>query len=141
MASATTKSRTPTRTTWRPVPRCCWARCWRRQGSPAHERRPCSPAPAGIERRRCRPLLLRAGGLRVLRCLLQADAAVLPGALRQPDALPVGDLHRLRHAAAPRRPAHLAGAAEKADRKSTRLNSSHLVISYAVFCLKKKKNL
>src|SRR2546426_4447698 len=25
------------------------------------------------------------------------------------------------------------------DRKSTRLNSSHLVISYAVFCLKKKK--
>src|SRR5256885_10761167 len=28
-----------------------------------------------------------------------------------------------------------------ADRKSTRLNSSHLVISYAVFCLKKKKDL
>src|SRR2546426_3109021 len=27
------------------------------------------------------------------------------------------------------------------DRKSTRLNSSHLVISYAVFCLKKKKGL
>src|SRR5256885_5448739 len=28
---------------------------------------------------------------------------------------------------------------KKPDRKSTRLNSSHLVISYAVFCLKKKK--
>src|SRR5256885_5637129 len=28
---------------------------------------------------------------------------------------------------------------EGGDRKSTRLNSSHLVISYAVFCLKKKK--
>src|SRR2546426_6096763 len=28
--------------------------------------------------------------------------------------------------------------APEADRKSTRLNSSHLVISYAVFCLKKK---
>src|SRR3989454_3477821 len=28
---------------------------------------------------------------------------------------------------------------ERRDRKSTRLNSSHLVISYAVFCLKKKK--
>src|SRR2546426_2631526 len=28
---------------------------------------------------------------------------------------------------------------EGRDRKSTRLNSSHLVISYAVFCLKKKK--
>src|SRR5256885_5495582 len=27
---------------------------------------------------------------------------------------------------------------DKRDRKSTRLNSSHLVISYAVFCLKKK---
>src|SRR5256885_6121008 len=40
-----------------------------------------------------------------------------------------------------------AGVAMKAthtpmprDRKSTRLNSSHLVISYAVFCLKKKNN-
>src|SRR5256885_11476526 len=29
---------------------------------------------------------------------------------------------------------------EGEDRKSTRLNSSHLVISYAVFCLKKKKD-
>src|SRR5207244_11685980 len=29
---------------------------------------------------------------------------------------------------------------DKADRKSTRLNSSHQIISYAVFCLKKKKN-
>src|SRR5256885_3361277 len=29
---------------------------------------------------------------------------------------------------------------ELRDRKSTRLNSSHLVISYAVFCLKKKNN-
>src|SRR2546426_1338768 len=30
--------------------------------------------------------------------------------------------------------------ADRLDRKSTRLNSSHLVISYAVFCFKKKKN-
>src|SRR5256885_8532253 len=37
-----------------------------------------------------------------------------------------------------RRPPPPAGDA--VDRKSTRLNSSHLVISYAVFCLKKKKN-
>src|SRR2546426_8310513 len=35
-----------------------------------------------------------------------------------------------------RRPLPLAA---NRDRKSTRLNSSHLVISYAVFCLKKKK--
>src|SRR5256885_12784730 len=34
-----------------------------------------------------------------------------------------------------REPEHREGQ----DRKSTRLNSSHLVISYAVFCLKKKK--
>src|SRR5256885_9634822 len=31
-----------------------------------------------------------------------------------------------------------AGPTKPSDRKSTRLNSSHLVISYAVFCLKKK---
>src|SRR5256885_6244403 len=30
------------------------------------------------------------------------------------------------------------GSTSRRDRKSTRLNSSHLVISYAVFCLKKK---
>src|SRR5205807_3785301 len=39
-------------------------------------------------------------------------------------------------AAFPFRLLHLAG--NQPDRKSTRLNSSHLVISYAVFCLKKK---
>src|SRR5687768_17727596 len=33
-----------------------------------------------------------------------------------------------------------AGARPEPDRKSTRLNSSHGYISYAVFCLKKKKN-
>src|SRR5258708_15786578 len=32
------------------------------------------------------------------------------------------------------------GTKRQADRKSTRLNSSHQIISYAVFCLKKKKN-
>src|SRR5438132_5557917 len=32
-----------------------------------------------------------------------------------------------------------AGVAGRSERKSTRLNSSHTVISYAVFCLKKKK--
>src|SRR5256885_4700670 len=35
----------------------------------------------------------------------------------------------------------LNGLHHMIDRKSTRLNSSHLVISYAVFCLKKKKSL
>src|SRR5256885_13049858 len=57
------------------------------------------------------------------------------------DALPIYDLHPAGRAAGPsagrredRGPGHQCG-----DRKSTRLNSSHLVISYAVFCLKKKK--
>src|SRR2546426_8102500 len=45
----------------------------------------------------------------------------------------------------PLRPAHQqpggrSTSSRLTDRKSTRLNSSHLVISYAVFCLKKKKN-
>src|SRR5437764_8699939 len=35
---------------------------------------------------------------------------------------------------------HPVGAVRDLDRKSTRLNSSHRCISYAVFCLKKKKN-
>src|SRR3712207_8325919 len=47
------------------------------------------------------------------------------------------DLARGRHAGAT-----LGGGVERRplDRKSTRLNSSHANISYAVFCLKKKKN-
>src|SRR5437899_6458713 len=41
----------------------------------------------------------------------------------------------------PRRsPGNRTARSPFADRKSTRLNSSHLGISYAVFCLKKKKN-
>src|SRR5256885_8862743 len=47
------------------------------------------------------------------------------------DALVIAlDVRRLRHWRA---------SSPGPDRKSTRLNSSHLVISYAVFCLKKKK--
>src|SRR5256885_12453227 len=37
------------------------------------------------------------------------------------------------------RRAPISGELAQRDRKSTRLNSSHLVISYAVFCLNKKK--
>src|SRR5215211_8593306 len=52
------------------------------------------------------------------------------------DALPISST------ACPRRPHAARGRARsrsRRDRKSTRLNSSHTVISYAVFCLKKKK--
>src|SRR5437868_15337833 len=57
------------------------------------------------------------------------------------DALPISLDHR-RGAADQRRRAGAQRqrlAAVGADRKSTRLNSSHVSISYAVFCLKKKK--
>src|SRR5690625_6610695 len=39
----------------------------------------------------------------------------------------------------PDRAVHLPGARRRRDRKSTRLNSSHVASSYAVFCLKKQK--
>src|SRR5256885_7072187 len=54
--------------------------------------------------------------------------------IRSPE-LERGECARLRLSRA-RPPTDPAGASQ--DRKSTRLNSSHLVISYAVFCLKKK---
>src|SRR2546426_5032032 len=46
--------------------------------------------------------------------------------------------HRFRGMAPPLTGKSLIQHPRYADRKSTRLNSSHLVISYAVFCLKKK---
>src|SRR2546429_4569190 len=42
------------------------------------------------------------------------------------------------HPSLPRRAPQRHGAEAESDRKSTRLNSSHGYISYAVFCLKKK---
>src|SRR3712207_7466865 len=44
-----------------------------------------------------------------------------------------------RHVPDARRAGRVRGRGGRADRKSTRLNSSHANISYAVFCLKKKK--
>src|SRR5256885_12323763 len=65
------------------------------------------------------------------------------------DALPISGMRLLpsweRRLGCPRqsKPASsgviLVFSGDRPDRKSTRLNSSHLVISYAVFCLKKKK--
>src|SRR3989454_8969201 len=63
-----------------------------------------------------------------------------------PRELTIDFLHRQGLRAMPQRGVHsitVPGAVDgwqPLDRKSTRLNSSHLVISYAVFCLKKKKN-
>src|SRR2546430_12178507 len=52
-----------------------------------------------------------------------------------------GSAHAADRGAAPRRTGGSGGGGrlEARDRKSTRLNSSHSQISYAVFCLKKKK--
>src|SRR5438034_5841404 len=59
------------------------------------------------------------------------------------DALPIFASHTARgdYSSAPGTASnpHPLRAAGAQDRKSTRLNSSHTVISYAVFCLKKKK--
>src|SRR5437762_6117915 len=51
----------------------------------------------------------------------------------------VGDGIGVRHALA-RQDATGVGLLDNVDRKSTRLNSSHRCISYAVFCLKKKRS-
>src|SRR2546426_11360708 len=55
------------------------------------------------------------------------------------DALPICDPVRSHPRVVARRRVLPQDRAVGRDRKSTRLNSSHLVISYAVFCLKKKK--
>src|SRR3712207_6956381 len=57
---------------------------------------------------------------------------------REPDA---GWRGTIRHSARWFEVDRAAGLVAHADRKSTRLNSSHANISYAVFCLKKKKTL
>src|SRR5438477_8722181 len=52
----------------------------------------------------------------------------------------LADLHAKSRSRQVARPRQIAMAISKElDRKSTRLNSSHMSISYAVFCLKKKK--
>src|SRR5256885_12898827 len=61
------------------------------------------------------------------------------------DALPISSsttaagIGRVMTGLPPRTSTRSTSRSTSGDRKSTRLNSSHLVISYAVFCLKKKK--
>src|SRR5256885_10587862 len=61
------------------------------------------------------------------------------GAYEVPLALLRRQSTNVAHQEVVRANAQLSADAVPIDRKSTRLNSSHLVISYAVFCLKKKK--
>src|SRR3712207_6970673 len=71
---------------------------------------------------------LAAGVRRARAQLLRVDGVVVRGQPLQRPREPTA-LACLRH-----------GPSVEPDRKSTRLNSSHANISYAVFCLKKKKN-
>src|SRR3712207_8420711 len=59
---------------------------------------------------------------------------------RLPAVCPQVSARGVARAALPARPERAGGAPER-DRKSTRLNSSHANISYAVFCLKKKQRV
>src|SRR5260221_5709176 len=70
--------------------------------------------------------------------LFRSPAGVLRGAVAcgKPDRTRPGR----RRQAGTGRPQAPGGRLRQGDRKSTRLNSSHTVISYAVFCLKKKKH-
>src|SRR5436309_11670446 len=66
----------------------------------------------------------------------------VPAAKSGPSTSPNTPTATLTHMSIRRRPCSASRAEigmNSADRKSTRLNSSHVKISYAVFCLKKKK--
>src|SRR5438034_2036577 len=67
----------------------------------------------------------------------RVELEVLVSFLAEAVALVLGHQVPHRHAAPLQGRHHLLGFTAR-DRKSTRLNSSHTVISYAVFCLKKK---
>src|SRR6266540_3993438 len=111
----------------------------RRRQQPAAPRLPRRGHRAAGRRRRARrlgdqgpdhPCRARGGATAPRR---RADRLRLPGALG-----PQGRRRRLQGPATGQARGS-AGAAGRRDRKSTRLNSSHITISYAVFCLKKKK--
>src|SRR5947208_8218414 len=65
-----------------------------------------------------------------------------PGCLRQADGAAVAPFRAQQSKKQHQHDRHVPQLAllDRGDRKSTRLNSSHQIISYAVFCLKKKKN-
>src|SRR6266702_5397091 len=143
------------------------ARCGAKARSSAPRKRVIiSDAEQLLERSRCRADRLRIGAL--LGLVLRGGKAVagaavdlvLEGDLRTAQLLDqavdrrerkahvLGAVQDQEHALGVRRPSRRA-VAERAvyrdvgserDRKSTRLNSSHVAISYAVFCLKKKKS-
>src|SRR5256885_2496386 len=81
--------------------------------------------------------LFRSGGAVAGRC--HRSAGLYVPCLRRQDQFGPPRARCLHPRLAAGTDASTSGVDPDADRKSTRLNSSHLVISYAVFCLKKKK--
>src|SRR3712207_7874907 len=76
-------------------------------------------------------------GLMMARGLLQAGASVYISS-RKPEAGEQAAAELAQHGRVESIPADVSSEAECVDRKSTRLNSSHANISYAVFSLEKK---
>src|SRR5256885_8761236 len=79
----------------------------------------------------------------LFRSRIARDEERLPEAVGHPGGQGAGDEEAEHHVLGHTGHVHVEvvtdGGQAAGDRKSTRLNSSHLVISYAVFCLKKKK--
>src|SRR3712207_8388419 len=84
------------------------------------------------------PIFSARRGGSVLSISSAGTGRLLPLTDKQPPAPPVSAAARTTRAAPPA-PARPLPPARTRDRKSTRLKSSHANISYAVFCLKKKK--
>src|SRR5690606_42161484 len=101
------------------------------------------PVPADSPARAAARLFFNATATTEIYTLSLHDALpISPGGRRTVDG--AGAVHPARAPARAGRPLARRGAgrpgrARGADRKSTRLNSSHVKISYAVFCLKKKR--
>src|ERR1035438_5698323 len=115
-----------------------------------HPRRPCTPTPSAVEallslsrrvglvRGRVERGLPAFGGV-VLYFFFNDTATTEIYPLSLHDALPISLRRPSSSGSGPEQ--RLGEAPVKTDRKSTRLNSSHLGISYAVFCLKKKQRI
>src|SRR5437879_1827671 len=114
------------------------AGCFREKGTGVWTPPPRGSSSAG--RRDRPPPRCRAGDLPAPPCALLCENP--PEDLRltaQGRVLPFGGGHGLDAAKRARNANSQLALASRRDRKSTRLNSSHRCISYAVFCLKKKK--